>query len=78
MTVMMVNMSSPLLHMPIYVNSTSPSHLFVSMIIYRPNLSHSYNIISTFPSQIYNDKSSTLEECGLIPNATLHLKAKKR
>ncbi|XP_069478947.1 UBX domain-containing protein 11 isoform X2 [Ambystoma mexicanum] len=37
----------------------------------------SYDIISTFPQQVYHDGTKTLKECGLIPNATLHLQAKK-
>nr|XP_039259217.1 LOW QUALITY PROTEIN: UBX domain-containing protein 11-like [Styela clava] len=30
-----------------------------------------YNIISTFPSKTYSDDSKTLQERGLVPNATL-------
>ncbi|XP_078540137.1 UBX domain-containing protein 11 isoform X2 [Lissotriton helveticus] len=37
----------------------------------------SYDIISTFPQHVYSDGSKTLQECGLIPNATLLLQSKK-
>ncbi|XP_062996191.1 UBX domain-containing protein 11 [Elgaria multicarinata webbii] len=35
-----------------------------------------YEILSTFPSRVYNDDSMTLEECGLVPNAALLLRKK--
>ncbi|XP_042296366.1 UBX domain-containing protein 11 isoform X2 [Sceloporus undulatus] len=35
-----------------------------------------YDIFSTFPKQVYNDNSMTLEECGLVPNAFLLLRKK--
>ncbi|XP_043573446.1 UBX domain-containing protein 11 isoform X1 [Chiloscyllium plagiosum] len=36
-----------------------------------------YDIISTFPQQVYSDQSKTLKEYGLIPNAMLILQARK-
>ncbi|XP_048356899.1 UBX domain-containing protein 11 isoform X1 [Sphaerodactylus townsendi] len=36
----------------------------------------SYEILSVFPQQMYNDNSMTLEECGLVPNASLLLRRK--
>ncbi|XP_061453858.1 UBX domain-containing protein 11 isoform X2 [Rhineura floridana] len=35
-----------------------------------------YEIISTFPYRVYNNNSMTLEECGLVPNASLRLQKK--
>ncbi|NXL92709.1 UBX11 protein, partial [Alectura lathami] len=35
--------------------------------------SDSYEIISTFPKRLYADNSRSLQECGLIPNASLLL-----
>lgn len=37
-----------------------------------------YDIMSAFPRTFFHDNSATLEECGLVPNATLHLKAKEK
>ncbi|KAM6043515.1 UBX domain-containing protein 11 isoform 1-T1 [Theristicus caerulescens] len=36
--------------------------------------SDSYEIISTFPPRVYADNSRSLQECGLIPNASLLLR----
>ncbi|XP_038654135.1 UBX domain-containing protein 11 isoform X1 [Scyliorhinus canicula] len=36
-----------------------------------------YDIISTFPQQVYNDQSKTLKEYGLIPNAMLILRTQR-
>ncbi|XP_072741055.1 UBX domain-containing protein 11 [Ciconia boyciana] len=36
--------------------------------------SDSYEIISTFPQRVYTDNSRSLQECGLIPNASLLLR----
>ncbi|XP_040507885.1 UBX domain-containing protein 11 isoform X2 [Gallus gallus] len=36
--------------------------------------SDSYEIISTFPQRVYADNSRSLQECGLIPNASLLLR----
>ncbi|KFR01128.1 UBX domain-containing protein 11, partial [Opisthocomus hoazin] len=36
--------------------------------------SDSYEIISTFPQRMYMDNSRSLQECGLIPNASLLLR----
>ncbi|NXQ84898.1 UBX11 protein, partial [Nyctibius grandis] len=38
--------------------------------------SDSYEIISTFPQRVYTDNSRSLQECGLIPNASLLLRRK--
>ncbi|NWI31534.1 UBX11 protein, partial [Sula dactylatra] len=38
--------------------------------------SNSYEIISTFPQRVYTDSSKSLQECGLIPNASLLLRRK--
>ncbi|XP_074832435.1 UBX domain-containing protein 11 isoform X2 [Carettochelys insculpta] len=35
-----------------------------------------YEIISTFPQRVYTDNTMTLQECGLIPNASLLLREK--
>ncbi|NXC76131.1 UBX11 protein, partial [Anhinga anhinga] len=36
--------------------------------------SNSYEIITTFPQRVYMDNSRSLQECGLIPNASLLLR----
>ncbi|KAM6334762.1 UBX domain-containing protein 11 [Alca torda] len=36
--------------------------------------SETYEIISTFPQRVYADNSRSLQECGLIPNASLLLR----
>ncbi|NXW44088.1 UBX11 protein, partial [Nyctiprogne leucopyga] len=36
--------------------------------------SDSYEIISTFPQRVYTDNSRSLQECGLIPSASLLLR----
>uniref|UniRef100_A0A8C4JPM2 UBX domain-containing protein 11 n=1 Tax=Dromaius novaehollandiae TaxID=8790 RepID=A0A8C4JPM2_DRONO len=38
--------------------------------------SESYEIISTFPQRVYADNSQSLQDCGLIPNASLLLREK--
>uniref|UniRef100_A0A8B9PTT8 UBX domain-containing protein 11 n=1 Tax=Apteryx owenii TaxID=8824 RepID=A0A8B9PTT8_APTOW len=38
--------------------------------------SESYEIISTFPQRVYMDNSQSLQDCGLIPNASLLLREK--
>jgi len=43
----------------------------------RPADAPSYDIKTSFPNRVYDDPASTLQECGLVPNATLHLLAKK-
>uniref|UniRef100_A0A670Y6U2 UBX domain protein 11 n=1 Tax=Pseudonaja textilis TaxID=8673 RepID=A0A670Y6U2_PSETE len=35
-----------------------------------------YEILSTFPLQVYNNDAASLEECGLVPNAFLLLRKK--
>ncbi|XP_067399437.1 UBX domain-containing protein 11 isoform X2 [Emydura macquarii macquarii] len=42
----------------------------------RGGESQPYEIISTFPQRVYADNSMTLQECGLIPNASLLLREK--
>lgn len=34
----------------------------------------SYEIISTFPQRVYTDNSRSLQECGLVPSASLLLR----
>uniref|UniRef100_A0A8C3U2R2 UBX domain-containing protein 11 n=1 Tax=Catharus ustulatus TaxID=91951 RepID=A0A8C3U2R2_CATUS len=36
--------------------------------------SDSYEIISTFPQRVYTDNSRSLQECGLVPSASLLLR----
>ncbi|XP_077193849.1 UBX domain-containing protein 11 [Paroedura picta] len=36
----------------------------------------SYEILSIFPQQVYNNNAMTLEECGLVPNGSLLLRRK--
>ncbi|XP_031561474.1 UBX domain-containing protein 11-like [Actinia tenebrosa] len=43
----------------------------------RPNEASNYQIKSSFPNKVYSNLNSTLQECGLVPNATLHLLKKK-
>ncbi|XP_071113970.1 UBX domain-containing protein 11-like [Haliotis cracherodii] len=43
----------------------------------RHGLPH-YQIMSAYPHRIYNDSSLTLDECGLTPNAVLHLRPVKK
>lgn len=40
----------------------------------RPHQDQNYEIFSTFPSKVYSEDFSTLEECGLTPNANLSLR----
>ncbi|XP_077869146.1 uncharacterized protein LOC102809465 [Saccoglossus kowalevskii] len=37
-----------------------------------------YDILTTFPNKVYCNEMATLEECGLTPNATLHLRPIKK
>lgn len=43
----------------------------------RPKDAPPYTIKTSFPNQVYDNPNLTLQECGLVPNATLHLLAKK-
>ncbi|XP_070564296.1 UBX domain-containing protein 11-like isoform X2 [Ptychodera flava] len=43
----------------------------------RASATSKYDILTTFPNRTYSDNNATLEDCGLVPNATLHLKAKR-
>ena len=36
-----------------------------------------YEIKSSFPNKVYDDPRANLRECGLVPNATLHLLVRK-
>ena len=47
------------------------------VIFFRPADAPPYEIKTSFPNRVYDDPASTLQECGLVPNATLHLLAKK-
>ncbi|XP_014746066.1 PREDICTED: UBX domain-containing protein 11 [Sturnus vulgaris] len=40
----------------------------------RGGNSDSYEIISTFPQRVYTDNSRSLQECGLVPSASLLLR----
>ncbi|KFO60155.1 UBX domain-containing protein 11, partial [Corvus brachyrhynchos] len=40
----------------------------------RGGNSDSYEIISTFPQRVYTDNSKSLQECGLVPSASLLLR----
>ncbi|XP_038078816.1 UBX domain-containing protein 11-like [Patiria miniata] len=44
----------------------------------RTSGSKDYEIVTTFPAKVYDDQEATLQECGLTPNAALHLRAKKK
>ena len=41
---------------------------------FRSKASTAYQIVSAFPNRVYDNDEATLKECGLTPNATLHLK----
>lgn len=43
----------------------------------RPKDAPPYEIKTSFPNRVYDDPIATLQECGLVPNATLHLLVKK-
>lgn len=43
----------------------------------RPKDAPPYEIKTSFPNRVYDDPNATLQECGLVPNATLHLLVKK-
>lgn len=43
----------------------------------RPENAPPYDIKTSFPNKVYDDPTASLQECGLVPNATLHLLAKK-
>ncbi|XP_033635565.1 UBX domain-containing protein 11-like [Asterias rubens] len=44
----------------------------------RSHDSGEYKIVTTFPARIYDQQGLTLEECGLTPNAALHLRVDKK
>ena len=39
----------------------------------RPELHDHYRIKTSFPNMVYDDVTQTLEQAGLVPNATLHI-----
>lgn len=43
----------------------------------RPKDAPPYEIKTSFPNRVYDDPNASLQECGLVPNATLHLLVKK-
>ncbi|XP_013409102.1 UBX domain-containing protein 11 [Lingula anatina] len=43
----------------------------------RPRGAEPYKILTAYPNKVYDDNSATLEKCGLVPNAALHLRAVK-
>ncbi|XP_033741239.1 UBX domain-containing protein 11-like isoform X5 [Pecten maximus] len=45
--------------------------------IHRPMGLPDYQIVSTYPTKVYDNSSATLESAGLTPNAVLHLRQKK-
>ena len=47
------------------------------VVLFRPADAAPYDIKTSFPNRVYDDPAATLQECGLVPNATLHLLAKK-
>lgn len=47
------------------------------VVFFRPADASLYDIKTSFPNRVYDDPTATLQECGLVPNATLHLLAKK-
>ncbi|XP_072018907.1 UBX domain-containing protein 11-like [Amphiura filiformis] len=38
----------------------------------------SYDIVTTYPNKVLSDETATLEQCGLIPNAALLLRSRKK
>ncbi|XP_021354051.1 UBX domain-containing protein 11-like isoform X3 [Mizuhopecten yessoensis] len=45
--------------------------------IHRPLGLPDYQIVSTYPTKVYDNNSASLESAGLTPNAVLHLRQKK-
>jgi hypothetical protein len=45
--------------------------------LFRKSGAPCYELVSSFPKKVFDDDNVTLEDAGLIPNATLHLKPKK-
>eukprot|EP00795_Rhopilema_esculentum_P017734 gene17734-9401_t len=43
----------------------------------RHHISLIYQLKSTFPNRTYNNDRETLDDCGLVPNATLHMHLRK-
>ena len=44
----------------------------------RPELHDHYRIKTSFPNMVYDDVTQTLEQAGLVPNATLHILGRKQ
>lgn len=54
------------------------SHWFPFMILIdRSSNSQPYNIVSAYPSKIFDDEKVSLVDAGLTPNAVLHLRVRK-
>ncbi|CAB3977295.1 UBX domain-containing 11-like [Paramuricea clavata] len=41
--------------------------------VVRPELHDQYRIKTSFPNMVYDDVTQTLDQAGLVPNATLHI-----
>lgn len=54
------------------------SHWFPFIILIdRSSNSQPYNIVSAYPSKIFDDEKVSLLDAGLTPNAVLHLRVRK-
>ncbi|ESO92168.1 hypothetical protein LOTGIDRAFT_233217 [Lottia gigantea] len=42
---------------------------------HRPGIRKKFTVMSTYPTRSYTDDTATLEDCGLVPNAVLHLRS---
>ena len=51
--------------------------LYYSVLKVRSENAPPYDNMTSFPNKVYDDPTASLQECGLAPNATLHLLAKK-
>ena len=51
--------------------------IYIIVLKFRPENAPPYDIKTSFPNKVYDDPAASLQECGLVPNATLHLLAKK-
>lgn len=47
------------------------------ILIDRSSNSQPYNIVSAYPSKIFDDEKVSLLDAGLTPNAVLHLRVRK-
>jgi hypothetical protein len=48
-------------------------HSFAFHFFTRPELHDQYQIKTSFPNMVYDDVTQTLDQVGLVPNATLHI-----